>query len=216
MRFPARAALVVLVAGVSASIGTEVWYRFHEGKAASVELWRLAPPDETWKPVSVPEQTLSLLGNPEGEGFSWQGSANQRGLAYVFRWDGDIAQAGAAELHDPTVCLPSVGAVLEEHLEPESIMIQSRSLKFQVYRFDTIHGIEYVFFGLWDGNLEEMRPAVAQKVGNVTDYRLRLVGRGSRRAELAHITFVTAGITDGSMAREWLREWAPRLLTSAR
>lgn len=207
----------LLVTGLLASAGTEAWYRWHEHRApAPAPLWRLATDDPAWRPVGVPAAALDLLGEPAHDGFAWSGPGGERGLAYVFRWDGDIVRAGAAELHNPRICLPAVGAVLDARLAPARIEVAGRVLAFQVYRFDTMNGVEYVFFGIWDGNLGAMRPAGGPLSDDPAAFRLRLAWRGRRRADLAHVTFVTAGIPSDSLARDWLHRWAPRLLTAVR
>lgn len=215
-RLPRVTVVVFLTAGVLGSAGTELWYRLHERGAASALLWRLAPNDESWHAVSVPEAALRLLGNPASEGFAWTGGRDRHGLAYVFRWNRDVVHAGAAELHDPTICLPAIGAVMEGQLASERLVVDGYVLEFQVYRFATVNGVQYVFFGLWDGSLEEMRLGQAQHPDDPTDFRLRLVMAGERRAELAHITFVTSGMPEELMARDWLRAWGPRLLAPLR
>lgn len=216
-RWPRRAAVVLLGISAVGSIGTEAWYRWHERAAdTGVMLWRLEAEGLPWRPVEVPERALELLGEPESEGLAWDGGGRTRALAYVFRWDRDVVRAGAAEMHDPTICLPAIGAVLDAELAEEHMAIEGRDLAFQVYRFDTVNGVQFVFFGLWDGSIGGMRPAVSGSGETLADFRFQLVREGRRRAELAHITFVTAGMADESMARDWLRLWAPRLLKPAR
>jgi len=216
-RWPRHAAVVLLGLSVVGSIGTEAWYRWHERAAdTGVMLWRLEAEGLPWRPVEVPERALTMLGQPQNEGFAWEGGGRMRALAYVFRWDRDVVRAGVAEMHNPTICLPGMGAVLDAELETERLFIEGRDLAFNVYRFNTMHGVQYVFFGLWDGNIGGMRSAVSGSDASLAGFRYQLAREGRRRAELAHITFVTAGVSDEDVAREWLRLWAPRLLKPVR
>lgn len=198
-------ALAVIAALVLAEGATRAWFAWRAPATGAVQ-WRLADPTGGAQRVSAPARARELLRDPSEDGLAWNDPASAvAAVAFVFRWEGDPALAAAAELHDPTLCLPGVGARLEADLGVTVITVDGLPVPFATYRFATTGGTQHVFFCHWDG----FHRRAYQSAGPMTDVikaRLARVWEGRRRANIAHITFVAQGFAEDRAAVAWARE----------
>ncbi|HLP25421.1 MAG TPA: hypothetical protein VK477_07075, partial [Acidobacteriota bacterium] len=139
------------------------------------------------------------------------GGARQA-LAYVFRWEnaGSIGMAGLG--HEPTVCMPALGARLVARPEALRVGVAGREVELSRYRFEAAGRTQHVFYGVWDAF--EGRSVAERELDIFWGPRLRRVGEGRRNADAAHVVFVlqTANDVDDTEAEVWLRETATGML----
>lgn len=207
------ASLVVLVGCVVAVAGPELWYRAHETRAGAGEstLWELRQV-AGWNEIAVPARAQELLHASAAQGRErFDPEFGARDAAFVLRWEGDVASAAAAELHDPTICLPAAGIAVETVGEPEVVAIAGERLAFTDGSYAIAGRGQHVFFCRWDARLGRARSAQPADLADVVRWRLERVAAGQRRGAVAFIVLVVP-TGDDVLARRWLREWAPRLL----
>lgn len=198
-------AVGVMISVLLAEGGTRLWFARRAPEAGAVQ-WTLVSPAGTSRRVSAPPRARVLLRHTSEDGLAWSDAARGvAAVAFVFRWEGDPALAGAAEMHDPTLCMPGVGARLETDLGVTIITVDGLSLPFATYRFATSGGTQHVFFCHWDG-LRRRAYQSAGPMADVTQARLARVWEGRRRAEIAHVTFVVQGFADDGAAVSWARD----------
>jgi len=148
LRWGALAGLVGVVATIEGSILT--WYAGGERQTARVG-WTWAE-REDWTAAVITESAREMLGYTSGQGRYWARDEDLPSvLAFLFHWDGDMSQLGGAALHDPLVCLPSIGSTLAGHLPGLRREIPDGEIELQTFKFRTANGrTQYVFFQVWD------------------------------------------------------------------
>lgn len=206
-----RAAIAALVVGMGIELGTRGWFTWHR-VGGSGRQWAIAEGVPDWAPAEIPARTQEILRASSGEGRQWHDASGARqALAYVFRWENDTAVGMEARRHDPTACMPSVGARLEARLPDVELTLAERRLPFRAFRFRAEGTTQHVFFCVWDAFAN--RPAPAEPENEVLpSYRWARVREGRARADVAQVIFVLQGEADDAAAVVWLRAQAPRLL----
>jgi exosortase len=207
-RLGGRAALAMVAGGLMAEALTQIWYGWHERAADAPRVhWRLVSPSVAWQPVGLSARVSDVLQFTEAQGLEWRGeTASFPAAVYVVSWQGDVAHGESADWHDPTICVPAAGARLVRDLGLESVEIDHVRVGFNSYLFDAGGRPLTVYFCHWDaeiGQTPEMAPGIAGR-------RLERVWQGRRQGDVAHMTFVVRAT--GVVARDWLHEWAPRVL----
>lgn len=196
---------VVLVA----EIGTRAWFGWRERAAAGTQ-WELHALNG-WQPLVLAQPVHDLLRFSSADSLQWNGGARQ-GLAYVFRWEnvGSLGMAGLG--HEPTVCMPAIGARLIARPAALRIDVTGREVELARYRFEAAGRTQHVFYGVWDAFYG--RSVAERELDIFWGPRLRRVWEGRRDADAAHVVFVlqTSQEADDAEAEQWLRETAPRML----
>jgi exosortase len=206
--WPSRVAATMAVLLLSAELATQAWFRRPNANAAqSAVQWQLVPPATGWQRTPVAETTARLLRASRTTQLQWRDTAESvRGVAFLAHWDRDPADAGLAELHDPTICLPHVGARLEANLGLRRATVDGVEIEFSAYRFGTAGERLWVWFCLWDGFSGAALAPSDRALADLLRDRLRRVGSGRRRLDLAHLTFAVQGASDDRTAEARLRE----------
>lgn len=209
--FTGVAAMGAVLVMVIAEAGTQAWFRWRGDEQGRIQ-WELRRADPAFRQVSAPGRARDLLRYTSEEGLVWTDlGLGVEALAFVFRWEGDTALIGAAELHDPTVCLPGAGARFDADLGATEIVVDGTTIPFATYRFAADGGVQHVFFCHWDAHLGRAYQTTGP-MESVARMRLARVGEGRRRGDVAHVTFVVQGLADDAAAVVWAREAVPRLL----
>jgi exosortase len=190
-----------------AEIGTEAWYRAHERAAPPKLAWSVSWPvaNPTFKKTPIPEATHAILRDNEGRSGSWTAPDGSRWQMFFLRWDPGRNAAQLARNHNPQVCLPALGNVLEADLGLREITVQGVPLIFHAYVFRSRGEPLHVFQCLWEARSvgENMDPrengsprsrmrAVAQGRRHLGQQMLELAVRGysTPRAAQAALTSV--------------------------
>jgi exosortase/archaeosortase family protein len=194
-----------------AEIGTRAWFGAHE-RAAGGGQWELRGGD-AWRSLALAEPVHEVLRFTSADSLQWSDRAVARAaLAYVFRWEnaGSLGTAGVG--HEPTVCMPAIGARLVARPAALRVAVAGRELEFARYRFETAGRTQHVFYGVWDAF--HGQAVNAPELDIFWKQRLQRVREGRGRADVAHVVFVLETDHDAgdAEAEMWLRETAGRLL----
>lgn len=206
------AAPVVLALALVVAALPSLWYHWRTPVTEqSGRRWMLRrPPD--WEPLVVPAAAQSLLRASAADGAQrFDPQLGGRDVVFVLRWDGDVGSAAAAELHDPTLCLPAAGVAVDTDLPGETVSVSGRPIAFTTGRFNVGGETQHVFYCRWDNELGRARSARPQDLADVTRWRLERVWQGQAHGAVEFIVFIVPAAND-TLARSWLRTWAPRLL----
>ncbi|MBI2512863.1 MAG: exosortase/archaeosortase family protein [Opitutae bacterium] len=197
---------------LAAEIGTRAWFGWHERAAAGAQ-WELRAASG-WTPLALAKSVGVLLRFSSADSLQWSegGGARRQARAYVFRWEnaGSLGTAGVG--HEPTVCMPAIGARLVERPAVARVAVAGRELEFARYRFETAGRTQHVFYGVWDAFGGR---AVGEAELDISwAARWQRVREGRRRADAAHVVFVwqTENDVSDAAAAAWAREAAERLL----
>lgn len=196
------------VAVVAIESGTQAWYRAHEGPLEERVGWALsAPADSEWERIEVPRRAAELLRYESGESYARQMPAPSRQLlAFAFRWESDLARLGIPEMHDPLICLPSVGAVREAELPDAHVRVEGIDVPFRFIRFRQGLTTQHVWFCLWNTRGGESDGERALQGGDIARKRWQRVLSGRRGEERQQLIFFVQGEPDDEGAAETLRD----------
>jgi exosortase len=145
--FALSAALIVWA--VAAQAGVEAWYRLHEppwqGWRWSVQ-WPRGRDD--FNEIAIPPRSLRLLTCDESRAAEWKEPGGAEWTAYWLRWNPGNAQAEAAKVHRPDVCLNAEGAVMQDDMGILTVTAGGMQIPFHSYTFRLGEKTLYVFFCL--------------------------------------------------------------------
>jgi exosortase len=196
---------------VAAEVGTRAWFGWREGNAARAQ-WELHA-GANWKPLALAKTVPELLRFSSADSLQWGEAGDARqALAYVFRWE-NVGLLGTAGLgHEPTVCMPAIGARLMARPTAVRVEVDGWDVEFARYRFEAAGKTQHVFYGVWDAF--HGRSISEPELDLFWRPRLQRVRDGRRRADAAQVVFVLQtenGASDAESER-WLREVAPTML----
>lgn len=137
---------------VAIHLGSDLWYKFREGRrSASVE-WELRWPEssKSFQFVEVPSEARSILRYTSGKSakFAWQDGSMWQ--VFFFRWAPGRSSVQLATMHRPEVCLPAIGYKLVETTESVSIPVSSISIPFSGSLFECDGNRVFVYRCLWE------------------------------------------------------------------
>jgi exosortase/archaeosortase family protein len=205
--------LLVATCGMmlAAEVGTRGWFGWRESTAARAQ-WELRAASD-WRSLPLAKSVQELLRFSSADSFQWGDAGGARqALAYVFRWE-DVGLLGTAGLgHEPTVCMPAIGAQLVARPAAVRVGVAGRDIEFARYRFEAAGKTQHVFYGVWDAF--HGRSISEQELDLFWGPRLQRVRDGRRRADAAQVVFVlqTGNDVSDAEAERWLRENLPALL----
>ena len=87
-RIPRGLLVWLLLATISAEVGTQIWYGMHESPSSRMPAWAIHWPSQAqdFKNVPVAEQAQELLRYNEGGGGAWRNDDGHQFGMYFFRW----------------------------------------------------------------------------------------------------------------------------------
>lgn len=193
-------------------LGTETWYRAHEGADAvrwSVE-WPASKAHFTNVPISARE--AEQLGFDEGSAASWTDSDASHWAGFFFKWAaGPVGSRVRARVHRPEICLPAAGYTLQADrgiiaIKAKDLMIPFHALEFE-YGGEPVH----VFFCLWE---DRPRSAAQSKIRLDWDRfaRVESVLLGERNLGQRVLELVSFGRTTPEHAESVLRHQIENLI----
>jgi exosortase len=180
---------VALVMLVLSMIGTEFWFSSHNSKEEVIE-WTLRSRSGSngVEPVIIPEATLRMIFNPEGFSERWITSSGVQGQAFYFRWPAGRMAVQAVSMHNPEVCLHSIGMRMISSLAPLSVQRNGITIPFRSWLFEQNGRPVYVFQAIVeDGGTKDGAAEVIPDTLRGRLHRLRAAKRnaGERMVEVA-------------------------------
>ena len=128
-------------------IGTERWFRLHEQGEVPGFNWELQQrkTGEGVSAVTIPSDTLRLLFHPSGFSERWKKPTGEEGQVFYFRWPPGRTAAQAVTMHNPEVCLSSIGMHLQKPLTPLVYEKNGASIPLKAWLFESHGRPVYVF-----------------------------------------------------------------------
>lgn len=172
---------------------TLIWYSLRsdaEGQAPNWTIqWQNAASDVEFK--VIPKNIKNVLFYSDGTLANWITPSGKEWLVYFFKWD----SAEAAQLsgfHNPELCLPAVGWMIEGG--GKDLIWEKRGLKliFNTYTFTAYNHTIYVFNCEWDPS----GYPYYQKMGRLRDDRLYDAWIGDRKAGKKTLEIITTGYSN--------------------
>lgn len=180
---------VVLAMLVLSLVGTELWFSSH-GSEDEVVSWSLRTRQGLTgvEPVIIPEATSRMLFNPEGFSERWVTPSGALGQVFYFRWPAGRTAVQAVSMHNPEVCLHSIGMSKVRTLAPFTVERNGVTIPFRAWLFQQDGRPVYVFQAIVedgapkDGSAEVIPDTLRGRL-----HRLRAARRnaGERMAEVA-------------------------------
>lgn len=212
VRLPRWPVAVALGAVLLAETGTRAWFAWRASEARGGQ-WQLAAATEDWRELRPAASVREILNYSSVDALQWTNPERTRSaLAYVFRWENAGVFGSSGRGHEPEVCMPAIGARLEERPAALRLSLGGRELEFARYRFVTAGRTQHVFYAVWDA-------FAGRSVGETEEdfqwrARLRRVLEGRVRADRTHVVFVleTPNTVRADEAAAWMREAAARWL----
>lgn len=218
-RFDAvRVSRVAAVSGAilfTALFGTECWFRLHEGGSAVGRSWALHPREGIpgVSRVEVPQATLKMMYYPEGFSERWiRGDRHEGGQSFYFRWAPGRTSLQAVSMHNPEVCLGSIGMKMKAPLSSYTYESSGLSIPFRSWLFEQNGRPVHVFQAMVsDGDLHHagLDFPYDSLWGR---FRVVLEGRRNRGQRMVEVAFWN--LPDESTAREALGEYLNQALTA--
>jgi exosortase len=171
--------------------GTEAWYRLHESEASGLRKWSLHPlgVERGATPVTIPTQTMKMLFYPEGFSERWPIGNHAGGQSFYFRWPAGRTSQQAVTMHNPEVCLSSIGMKLTRPLPSCVHASEGVTIPFRAWLFQHRGVPIYVFQAL----VEEGRNGAAEGLTLDDSPKGRLLaflhGRRNRGQRMIEVAF---------------------------
>ncbi|MBA2270848.1 MAG: exosortase/archaeosortase family protein [Chthoniobacterales bacterium] len=205
-RLPRTLLFCVLGLTVVAEAGTHAWYGVHEARAAQVEPWSVAWPEQArnWKTVPIADEAQDLLRYNEGGGGSWTAGDGSDWTMYFFKWYPGRTAGLFIKNHRPDVCLPASGMQLRGGVNYKRMNVNGVSLPIRSYVFTSGATVLHVYYCYWDGSTADTD---TQDQENWTAAgRLEAVRRGKRDIGTQMLELVAAGYETEEEAEKAVHE----------
>ncbi len=183
---------------------TEIWYRSHEKNLRELPAWEARWPNES-KPQAIPDETRAILHYNRAQSAAWEEPPAIRWWSFFARWEPQRAALQLVRSHSPEICLPAVGRIFREELEPVTVETTALPLRFRVYEFEQNAQPLFVFVCIQEDKIAAVGP------GNVPNEwsargRLLAVWHGQRNLGQRLLEIAVIGFDDFSRAREALEK----------
>lgn len=136
-------------------LGTELWYRAHEG--ADTVRWSVVWPtsNDQFADVPIPAEEAQALRFDEGSAASWTSSDATRWTGFFFKWAaGPVRSRIEARIHRPEVCMIAAGYRLEADRGTVAVKAKDLTIPFHALDFEYDDEPVHVFFCLWEDRLK--------------------------------------------------------------
>lgn len=206
LQIPRVVLICLLALTVTAEAATQAWYGVHEARAAKVEPWNVAWPQQAkgWKEVPVSPEAQELLRYNDGGGGSWTGEDGRPWTMYFFKWLPGRTAGLFIKNHRPDVCLPASGMTLRSGPQNKLFEVNGVTLPIRTYVFENGPMLLHVYYCYWDGSPPESAP---QDQENWTaGGRMDAVKRGKRDVGTQMLEIVASGYEGEEQAERAVRE----------
>jgi exosortase len=199
--------LVILIFLPGASLATELWFRSHERRDLPVLEWNLRSRhgEAGVTDVPIPPRTQRMLFFPQGFSEHWTLPEGDQGQVFYFRWPAGRTAAQALSMHNPEVCLSSIGMKLRRPLLPVTYVSSAVRLPFRAYLFEQQGRPVFVFHALLeDGGGDGI---ASESLDDTPSGRLQSVRAGRRNLGERMIEVAFWNLPDEVSARRSLRRY---------
>ena len=178
--------ITVLLVLCGSLLATTMWFRMHE-LGSRAWAWDLLPRTQApgVSPVMIPPETFRMLHHPTGFSERWIASPGHPAQVFFFEWPAGRTSAAELSMHNPEVCLKSIGMTRDRELAPLRFTLPGGgTISFRSWIFED-HGVPvHVFHGMQEPgsgsvNAEEGRFAWLEAL------RAGLRSQGERMIEVA-------------------------------
>jgi exosortase len=162
---------------------TEAWYRWHERRAAPSVEWAVAWPERNhlFEDMQIAPEALKILACDEWRAARWLEKNGARWLVYYLHWRPDSAGARLeTRVHNPSVCLPAGGFVMERDLGVEPAKVHGVWLSLHTYVFSSKGRRFHVFYAVCEDKHRQADEVVGGEAWGRAR-RLQVVLRGERK-----------------------------------
>lgn len=148
----------LLIAGSFA--GTEAWFRTRGLPSGEGWAWIMSPRAGVAgvMPVPLPDATLRMLHHPRGFSEKWTAPSGEAGQAFFFEWPPGRTALQAIAVHNPEVCLGSMGMRKAEVLPPVIFTSEGATVPFRAWLFEDRGRPVYVFHTMMEPGRASMVP----------------------------------------------------------
>ena len=162
-------------------IGTEFWFSSRKSNQEVIS-WSLRSRTGSTgvESVIIPEATLRMLFNPEGFSERWITSLGIQGQAFYFRWPAGRTAVQAVSMHNPEVCLRSIGMHMISSLAPLLIQRNGITIPFRSWLFEQNGRPVFVFQAIVEDGAT--REGEAEVIPDTLRGRLQRLRAGRRNA----------------------------------
>ena len=131
---------------VATEVGVQIWDRARDVPVPNTQ-WQVRWPtsESTFRRVSIPPETKSLLHFDEGSAGMWKNNGHPR-MLYFFRWAPGRTAGLSVKIHRPEICLPATGMTLQRDDRGRLLRINGVELYVHSYRFDDRGEPLHVFY----------------------------------------------------------------------
>jgi exosortase/archaeosortase family protein len=183
-------------------LSVQSWYGLHQSELATSR-WHAQWPkkDESYKSVSIPPATQSILRYDDGGGAIWTGPDLRHWMMYFFRWLPGRTAALFVKVHRPDVCLPASGLIMTRDDGIQLMTVNGIKLPVRWYRFDD-HGVPlHVAYCYWDArsSYETVNSAIEEDW--TARGRIRAALKGRREIGAQMLELVVWGYDDDADAK---------------
>ena len=189
--------------------GSEYWFHAHEKSSVAGREWeiRQRAGEEGVSPVTVSPRTFRMLFYPKGFSERWMKTNGEQGQVFYFRWPAGRTSVQAVSMHNPEVCLSSIGMHLLRPLAPVRFEEGGMVIPFKSWLFEQNGRPVYVYNTLLedggvDGTTEELDDTPKGRLHSL------LLGRrnqGQRMVEVALWNIPDEGVARDALAK-YLRQ----------
>ena len=141
---------VVGILLLSSFVMTEGWFVFHEQGSRSGWGWSLHRRNGVVgvKGIPLSPSMLRLLFYPTGFSEKWITANGKKGQIFFFEWPAGRTAVQAVAMHNPEVCLSSIGMRLQSTLTPLTYDLGGTKIPFKSWVFEENGRTVYVFQAL--------------------------------------------------------------------
>lgn len=197
-------------------LGTEVWYRAHEGATRRNAVWTLDWPREAagFQLQTMDEVVQRTLRYNTGSSARWQGADQTAWLGFFFRWEPGRDSALRARNHTPDVCMPASGMQLRADHGVAPVRVGGLEIPFRGYTFLMGPQTLYLFYCVWEDQAPD-NPNMGRGEALTTRSRLAAVLAGRRNLGQQVLQVALAGPRDYETARARFAAELNRLIRAA-
>ncbi|MBW0000508.1 MAG: exosortase/archaeosortase family protein [Verrucomicrobia bacterium] len=136
-----------------ALLGTEAWYRGHEGRAGPHWSFQWPVSNSDFSNVAL-SPVAEGIGFDEGRAATWTDRDGTQWTAFLFKWAaGPVRSRILARVHRPENCFPQAGYKLKADRGTIGVQTNGLTLPFHALEFDFDGKPAHVFFCLWQDGL---------------------------------------------------------------
>ena len=209
------ASVAVFLSSLLSIIGSELWFRAHERKNATIEQWTITLPRErsAFHESTPSKEVQSALQYDSAETAAWQNHDGALWHFFHFRWNPaaglkDRVRVHLAKSHRPEACLPAGGWKLRREFPGTEIKIAGIPLLFRTYEFTAGPRTTFVFFCV----REDGHSNITANMRESHAVRWRAAWEGNRGLGQRSIEIAITSSRDLAHAETSLRSELPKLI----